>query len=270
MCAGRATSRQNRKAPGGSSGPKTSPHRAMSGRARPMASSPRTGTKVKALPADQFSAAKLSKPRSDGASPSARREPRRVADGAEPLRHDAECRSRRGRRRCRAAPRRRTGPTSSASTTSRDCAAAIEMREQHRGPDRRMAGERQFARRREDAQPRPLLGIVRGQHEHGLRQVEFARDRLHGGGVEAVGVEHDGQRIAGEWLGGEDIEGEEAAAHDALTRVRVGRRVLGLTNSSWASTSSSSLAPASAVRLRTPKIAEAARDNASAAEPVAR
>ena len=51
----------------------------------------------------------------------------------------------------RLAPGRRTGPTSSSSTMSR-ARAAVEMRQQHRGADRGMAGERQFPRRREDAQ----------------------------------------------------------------------------------------------------------------------
>ena len=80
----------------------------------------------------------------------------------------------------------RTGPIPSSSTNSRAAGAAIDAAEQHRGADGRMAGERQFPRRREDAQPRAMRGSARRQHEHGLGQVELARDRLHRRRVEPL------------------------------------------------------------------------------------
>jgi len=47
-----------------------------------------------------------------------------------------------------------------------------------------MPGEGQFLPRRKDAKRRAMGGVYRACHEHRLRQVEFARDRLHRGGVE--------------------------------------------------------------------------------------
>ena len=43
-------------------------------------------------------------------------------------------------------------------------------------------------------------------HEDGFRQVELARDGLHLGVGEAIGIQHDGQRIAGETAIGENVE----------------------------------------------------------------
>ncbi len=92
--------------------------------------------------------------------------------------------------------------------------AAVEAAEQHRGAHGRMAGKRQFALGREDAQARAMRGILRRQHEHRLRQIELARDRLHRRGVEAIALQHDGKRIAGKAPVGEDVEGDKAAFHD--------------------------------------------------------
>ena len=61
---------------------------------------------------------------------------------------------------------------------------------------RRVAGELQFAARREDAQPVVGLRIGRRQHEGGLRQVGPARKLLHGGIAQAVALQHDGDRVA--------------------------------------------------------------------------
>ena len=83
------------------------------------------------------------------------------------------------------------------------------QREQHRGADGRVAGERQFACGREDAQPRAVAGILRRQHEHRLGMIELARDRLHCGGVEPCGIEHDGERIAGKAPIGKHVERRE-------------------------------------------------------------
>ena len=131
-----------------------------------------------------------------------------------------------------------------------------------------MTGERQFARRREDAQLRAVRLVRRRKHEHGFGQVELARDRLHRGGVEPVRLEHDRERIAGEALVGEHVERDEAAAHEWLLRCfSAANTRLGLTNSSCASISRISREPASAVRLSTPNTEDAARDSASAADP---
>ena len=93
--------------------------------------------------------------------------------------------------------------------------AAVEAREQHRSPDGRMARERQLARGREDAQAGAVGRIGRRQHEHGLGVIELARNGLHRGGVERVGVEHDRERIAGEAALREHVEGGIAIFHDA-------------------------------------------------------
>ena len=88
-----------------------------------------------------------------------------------------------------------------------------QMGEQRRRADRRVAGERQFARRGEYAQRGGVDGIARRQHEHGLRQIELASDRLHARVVEPLGVEHDRERIAGERRLGEHIDDAIGAAH---------------------------------------------------------
>jgi hypothetical protein len=135
---------------------------------------------------------------------------------------------------------------------------------------------------------RAVVRIGRGEHEHRLGMVELARDGLHRRRVELLGVEHDGERIAGKTPVGEDVERHETPAHETSCRRRVAMQVrfarryinwqpyircatktwLGDTNSCWASTSSISLEPAAAVRSSTPKIEDAARDIASAAERV--
>jgi hypothetical protein len=46
--------------------------------------------------------------------------------------------------------------------------------------------------------------------------VELARDRLHRGRVERVGVEHHGERVAGKAPVGEHVERREAPAHEGL------------------------------------------------------
>ena len=81
-------------------------------------------------------------------------------------------------------------------------------RENERGADRRMAGERQFHGGREDAHAHRAAGS-RLEHEHGLGKAEFSRDRLHPGVVQRIGVEHDGKRIAGEAPLSEHVESRE-------------------------------------------------------------
>ena len=96
--------------------------------------------------------------------------------------------------------------------------------------------------------------VGRRQHKHRLRKIEFARDRLHRGGVKPVGVENDRERIAGEALRREDIERDKTPAHAAPQPASPSGSAsniwLGLTNSSCASTSRISREPASAVRCK--------------------
>jgi hypothetical protein len=68
----------------------------------------------------------------------------------------------------------------------------------------------------EDPIARAVGRIGRRQYEHRFGQVEFARDRLHGGAVEAFGVMHHRQRVAGEAARREDIERVEATLHRFL------------------------------------------------------
>jgi hypothetical protein len=99
-------------------------------------------------------------------------------------------------------------------------AAAVEDREQHGRADRRMAGEGKLRRGRENAYTGAVGGDGRWRHKNGFGVIELTRDRLHGGGVQPIRIEHDGERIAGEFLLREDIEGEEAAFHGNLTRAK--------------------------------------------------
>jgi hypothetical protein len=74
--------------------------------------------------------------------------------------------------------------------------------------DRGMAGQRYLAVRGEVAGPH--VGATggaagRAQGEGGLGQVHLAGDRLHGGLVERIGVEHHGAGVAGEAMAGERI-----------------------------------------------------------------
>jgi hypothetical protein len=94
--------------------------------------------------------------------------------------------------------------------------AAVAQSEQHRGPDGRVAGERQLPRRGENANAGAVRGLGRREHEHRLGVVELARDRLHRRRVERFGVEHDGERIAGKAPVGEHVERGEAPAHESL------------------------------------------------------
>ena len=80
-----------------------------------------------------------------------------------------------------------------------------------RGAHARVAGERHFAPRAEDAQPVARLRRGGRKHEGRLGQPGPARDRLHRGGVQAFGVEHHGEGVAGTGPVGEDIELEIAA-----------------------------------------------------------
>ena len=86
-----------------------------------------------------------------------------------------------------------------------------QLGEQAGGPDRRVAGEGEFAPRREDAQPRCVYRIARLEDEDGLGQVEFARDALHARIVKAIAIDDDGERIALKRRLGKDVERVKAA-----------------------------------------------------------
>jgi hypothetical protein len=86
-------------------------------------------------------------------------------------------------------------------------------RESDSGTDRRVAGKRQFRRRRENAQPGAMDFVQGRQHEHRLGVVELARNRLHRRSVEAVRVEHHRKRIAGKPPQRKHVESNVAPAH---------------------------------------------------------
>src|SRR5262249_6192821 len=86
-----------------------------------------------------------------------------------------------------------------------------------RGADRWVTGEGQLHSRREDAHARRAARRLRLEHEHGLRMAELARDRLHRGIAQSIGVEHDGERITGEPLLGEYIERSERELHESTS-----------------------------------------------------
>src|SRR5690606_31202699 len=82
-----------------------------------------------------------------------------------------------------------------------------------RGADAGMAGEGHLALRTEHAQCVAGIGRGRREHERGLGQPRPARDRLHGGIVQAFGVQDHGQWIAHPGAVGEDIELQVASGH---------------------------------------------------------
>ena len=123
----------------------------VSTRQRLIASSPRTGTIVYGAPADQRAAFSPSKPMSSAPMPSAAamvassagaptllRQPRKLEHGAPVV-----------RRGCHAARHRADVELEDEVARLR---AAVEQAEQDRGADGRMARERQFRHRRENAQ----------------------------------------------------------------------------------------------------------------------
>ena len=81
------------------------------------------------------------------------------------------------------------------------------------GAHGRMAGEGQLRRRREDVQMCRMRRISRGKDEHGFRQAELPRDRLHAGCIKVFAPANDRERVAGEALVREDIEGGEMQLH---------------------------------------------------------
>ncbi len=81
-----------------------------------------------------------------------------------------------------------------------------QFRDQASGADGRMAGERKFRRRRENAQPRRMDIGARLDDEDRLGQIELARYFLHLVAVQPLRLRDDSERIAAKRPLGEDIE----------------------------------------------------------------
>ena len=67
-------------------------------------------------------------------------------------------------------------------------------------------------------EPPPLHHRVVHRRGFGKGQVELARDRLHAGAVEPIGVEHDGRRIALQRRFGEHVDDGVAELGHAASR----------------------------------------------------
>ena len=80
-------------------------------------------------------------------------------------------------------------------------------------PQRRVAGERQLDRRREDAHPVVGLGGGRREHERRLGQVRPVRDLLHVAVREPARVEYDRHGVPAVRLGREHVDLGERALH---------------------------------------------------------
>ena len=75
-----------------------------------------------------------------------------------------------------------------------------------RAADRRMAGERNLATRREDAQAIARVGLRRREHERRLDEPGPCGERLHVLAAPAVGIDDDAKRIAAAGARREDVE----------------------------------------------------------------
>jgi hypothetical protein len=102
--------------------------------------------------------------------------------------------------------------------------------EHDRTANRRMPGEGQLARRREDAHAGGVGRIFGREDEDGFRQIHLGGDALHGTVIEAVCARINGERIAGERLVGEYVCNQIGQLHrrpragkDAIIHLR-GRR----------------------------------------------
>jgi hypothetical protein len=87
------------------------------------------------------------------------------------------------------------------------------LRQNIRGADIGMPGERQFGARREDAHLRRVRTILRRQHEGSLGEVELAGDRLHLRAGQCRCVGNDRKRIAAEFAVGKDVDRDERDLH---------------------------------------------------------
>ncbi len=73
------------------------------------------------------------------------------------------------------------------------------------GSQRRVTGEGELHRGREDADPCVRRRAGWTKDKRGLREVGLARERLHRRGVDVVGIGEDGQRVSREWAVGEYV-----------------------------------------------------------------
>ena len=62
------------------------------------------------------------------------------------------------------------------------------------------------------------MRIARLPNESGLRQIELARNRLHAGAIQRVGIEHDGGRVALQGRLGEHVDDGVAKLGHAAER----------------------------------------------------
>ena len=81
--------------------------------------------------------------------------------------------------------------------------------EDERRAERRMPGERQLRRRREDADPRMAVRLRR-QDEDRLGVVHLARQRLHQLVVDLAPIGEHGELVAGQRRVGEDVDDDVA------------------------------------------------------------
>ncbi len=130
-----------------------------------------------------------------------------------------------------------------------------ERADDMRRAERRVAGERHFEGRREDAHVRGRRR--RRQDERGLREVELQRQRLHRRVVEPARVLEDAQRVAGEHGFGEDVD-------DSVT-VRWHGRTSGLGRGRHAAARARAAVSSSCASARkaSPSMAEGATTSAS-------
>ena len=87
------------------------------------------------------------------------------------------------------------------------------LRQNIRGADIGMPGERQFGARREDAHLRGVCLLARWQHEGCLGEVELTGDGLHLRAAQSLAIRDDRERIAAEFAVGKDVDGDERDLH---------------------------------------------------------
>ena len=115
-------------------------------------------------------------------------------------------------------------PPSRSSLTGIDARAGLEpdlaelerRGEDERRTERRVAGERELGRRGEDPDPR-VTALLRRQHEHGLGEVDLARERLEQLLGDLARVGEDGELVARERRVGEDVGDDVAKVGHGLS-----------------------------------------------------
>jgi len=85
-----------------------------------------------------------------------------------------------------------------------------------------MAGERQLASRREDADADVRFGCLGREHVNGLAEADLARERLQGLFGDLAGVGEDRELVARQRHVGEDVGEDEAkGGHEASLELRL-------------------------------------------------